>query len=329
MADRRRSGEFDLIARLFAPLAAGEPGAFGLTDDAAVLAVPPGERLVITTDTMVAGVHFLPDDPPDLIARKLMRVNLSDLAAMGATPIGYTLNTALPETIDDTWLEKFADGLKADQERFRFTLVGGDTVAIPGPLTLTLTALGRVAEGCEIRRSGAQNGDTLYVSGTIGDAALGLMILQKRLHGPTDEDDRALVARYRLPEPRVDLGPRLIGLAHAALDVSDGLIADLGHICETSDKGAVVEATRVPLSPAARHAVAAGLVPIEALLTGGDDYELLFAAPAAADAALREIARLTDVSITAVGRITAGGGIRVFDRDGGEIRLDRAGYTHF
>lgn len=329
MSDPRRSGEFDLIARLFAPLAAGEPGAFGLTDDAAVLAIPPDQRLVITTDTMVAGVHFLPDDPPDLIARKLMRVNLSDLAAMGATPMGYTLNTALPKTVDDLWMEQFAKGLKDDQERFGFTLVGGDTVAIPGPLTLTLTALGRVGTGQEIRRSGARARDILYVSGCIGDAALGLMILQKRLPGLSAEDERALICRYHLPEPRVGLGPELCGLAHAALDVSDGLIADLGHICETSGRGAVVRGGDVPLSPAARRVIASGRVSLETLITGGDDYELLFCAPPSASAALQAISRRSGVAITAIGEITDDPHIRVLDPDGAEICLNRAGYTHF
>jgi thiamine-monophosphate kinase len=320
-----RSGEFGLIARCFAPLAAGEPGALGLTDDAAVLALPPGQRLVVTTDTLVAGVHFRPDDPPDLIAHKLLGVNLSDLAAMGATPWAYTLNTAYPASIDDAWVERFAATLGEVQKRFAITLVGGDTVSTPGPLVLTLTALGRVEEGRELRRSTAQAGDTIYVSGTIGDAALGLLALSGPLKGLTHEDAAQLIDRYHIPRPRLALGQRLAGQAHAAMDVSDGLIADLAHICETSRLGAIVEAAKVPLSPAASKAIAAAPGLLQVVLGGGDDYELLFTGPAGLDGLLSS----SDLPVTPVGRMVAGSGISVLDGKGREISLERRGYTHF
>ena len=227
MANPHRPCEFDLIARYFAPLAAGEAGAFGLTDDAAVLTPSPGWATVTTADAMVAGVHFLPEDPPDLIARKLLRVNLSDLAAMGARPRAYLLTTAFPAAIDDAWLAAFTEGLAADQAEFGIHLLGGDTVSTPGPLTLSLMALGEARDGAVLRRSGAKPGDTVYVTGTIGDAALGLDSLRGHLSGLGPRQAEYLAGRYRLPQPRMACGPRLLGLAHAALDVSDGLVGDL------------------------------------------------------------------------------------------------------
>lgn len=329
MSRRARSGEFELIARYFAPLAKGEPGALGLGDDAAVLGLAPGDNLVVTTDTLVAGVHFLDEDGPDAIARKLLRVNLSDLAAMGATPVAYTLNCALPEAIDDAWLETFAAGLGDDQRRFGLHLVGGDTVAIPGPLTLTVTAFGRVRKGSELRRSAAQAGDMVFVSGTIGDAALGLLALKNTLSDLRPEQRQALIGRYRLPEPRTALGPRLIGLAHAAIDVSDGLMADLGHICERSGLGATIDTGLVPLSEAAAAAVHSDPELLKTAITGGDDYELLFTAPAEAADALNRLGAEIGVPITAIGRIARGSGVKALGASGEEIRLRRPGYTHF
>ena len=271
MGRQRKNREFELIARHFAPLSAAEPGAFALTDDAAVLAIEPGRRLVVTTDTMVAGVHFLPENPAGAVAAKLLRVNLSDLAAMGAKPLAYTLSAALPENMEDGWLERFAQALAADQASFQVTLIGGDTVATPGPLTLTLCALGTVAEGRELRRSGARPGDVVYVSGTIGDAALGLAALRGELPGLAPELRQALGERYLRPQPRVALGQRLSGLAHAAVDISDGLVADLGHICAASGTGATVEAPRIPLSPAGRAVLEADAERMTTVLAGGDD----------------------------------------------------------
>ena len=324
-----RSSEFDLIRRFFAPLASGEPGAFALSDDAAVLTVETGLRLVVTTDTMVSGVHFLADDPPALIATKLLRVNLSDLAAMGAIPFAFTLNTALPAEIGDAWLSDFAAGLGEDQKRFGVTLVGGDTVAMPGPLTLTLTAFGKVEEGKELRRASARLGDDIYVSGTIGDAALGLLVLTGTLKSLSESDAAQLASRYRNPEPRIDLGRGLVGLAHAACDISDGLVADLGHICDASGLGAIVDAAKVPLSPAARAALANDGGLLETVLGGGDDYELLFSAPAENAPNILAMAADLGIPVSAIGTIVSATGVTVKDAQGNAIDLQQPGFRHF
>src|SRR5215472_2578795 len=223
-------GEFERIARFFAPLAA--PGALGLTDDVAVIDGPDGEEYVLTTDAIVEGVHFLKDDPPDLVARKLLRVNLSDLAGKGARPIGYLLTTALPKRCGEDWLAAFAAGLAADQATYGIGLLGGDSTATSGPVTLSVTAIGSVARGAGVLRGTARPGDLVFVSGTLGDAALGLRVLRGELSGLDAADRDFLVDRYRLPQPRLELGRRLVGLAQAMTDISDGLVADLGHICE-------------------------------------------------------------------------------------------------
>jgi thiamine-monophosphate kinase len=316
-------GEFGRIARYLAPLAAGTPGALGLTDDAALIEVAPGERLVVTADAIVEGVHFLPEDPPDLVARKLLRCNLSDLAAMGATAWGYVMTMALPKRCDDAWVERFAQGLAADQAEFGIALLGGDSVSTPGPITLTVTAFGRLVAGTEIRRSGARPGDIVYVSGTIGDGALGLMAATGKLFGLDARDRDYLADRYRLPRPRLTLGRALSGVASAMMDISDGLVGDLEHIAEASGVAAVIEASRLPLSIAATTVLADAVEHVETVLTGGDDYELLFTAPP--DAVLPQS---PDVPITAIGRIEAGAGVRVLDRDGGDLALTRRGFRH-
>ena len=218
--------EFSLIARHFRPLAG--PGAMDLTDDAAVLTPPPGRQLVLTADAMVAGVHFLPDDPPDLVGRKLLRVNLSDLAAKGAVPLGYLMTVSTPRDTPEAWFAGFAAGLAQDQATYRVTLLGGDTTSTPGPISLSLTILGHVAPDTAVHRFGAQDGDEIWVTGTIGDGALGLAVARGRLIDPTG----FLLSRYRLPQPRV--GIALAGIASAGMDVSDGLVQDLGHICRAS-----------------------------------------------------------------------------------------------
>jgi thiamine-monophosphate kinase len=324
----RKTGEFERIATFFAPLAAGFPGALGLTDDAAILRPAEGAELVVTTDTIVAGVHYIGDEPPGLVAQKLLRVNLSDLAAKGARPVAYTLNIALPPELEDAWLERFCAGLAADQQRFGIALAGGDSVATPGPVTLTITAFGEIAAGGMLRRSGARPGDRIYVSGTIGDGALGLKVLRGRLAGIAASQRDALVERYRLPQPRVACGARLVGIAHAAMDISDGLVADLGHIADMSGVAAVVEAASVPLSTAAAAALEIEPEMRDAVLGGGDDYELLFTAPPDAASSIAALAAELGLPLTAIGRIEAGRGVRVVDATGAEIALARAGYTH-
>ncbi|MGE5506435.1 MAG: thiamine-phosphate kinase [Actinomycetota bacterium] len=319
-----RLDEFALIAELFAPLSAGFPGALGLTDDAAFIPPVDGAETVVTVDAMVAGVHFLPDDPPALVARKLVRVNLSDLAAKGATPFAVLLAAAFPAGTDAAWLRAFAAGLAEDVNGFGVALIGGDTVATPGPLTLSLTAMGRVAQGRGLLRSGARQGDHIWVSGTVGDAALGLKVLQGHL--PASDH---LAGRYRLPQPRVGLGPRLVGLASAAMDVSDGLVQDLGHLCRASGLGAEVDATLVPLSDAAAAALAADQTLLASILAGGDDYELLFTAPAEATAAIQAAAAQAGVAVTAIGRMVAGQEVDVRGPDGKPLTLAHGGWRHF
>ncbi len=318
--------EFATVARLFAPLAAGEAGALGLLDDAAILVPSPGQNLVVTKDVIIAGVHYLPDDPPALVAKKLLRVNLSDLAAMAARPRAYLLGLALSRPVDLAWLAAFAAGLDEDQAMFGVTLIGGDTTAHDGPTVLSLTAIGEVAEGRDLRRGGAKSGDRIWVSGTLGDAALGLRVLRGELSALAGEHRSYLRDRYHLPVPRVDLGRRLVGLANAAIDVSDGLLADLGHICDASGLAATVSVDAVPLSPAARAALAADPGLADEPLTGGDDYELLFTAPSTADAALAGL----PFHLTAIGTMGPGSGVALVDATGCPRPVPaKRGWTHF
>jgi thiamine-monophosphate kinase len=318
--------EFERVQRFFAPLAA--PGALGLVDDVALIDGPPGEQYVLKTDAIVEGVDFLPGTPPDQVAQKLLRVNLSDLAAKGAVPLGYLLVTALPTSLGEDWLESFAAGLAKDQATYGIGLLGGDSTAIDGPITLSVAAIGRVAAGRAILRSGARPGDRLYVSGTLGDAALGLAVLQDKLELADTVKREFLIDRYRLPQPRLALGQSLIGTAQAMLDVSDGLIADLGHICEASGVAAIVEAALVPVSAAVADAVTEDGRWLQAVLGGGDDYELLFTAPVGADAAIAALAA-AGVPVTAIGSIEAGRGVTVLDRAGRPMTVTVAGYRHF
>jgi thiamine-monophosphate kinase len=320
-------GEFGRIRRFFAPLAG--PGGLDLRDDAALLDCAPGKQLVVTVDAIVAGVHYLPDDPPDLVARKLLRVNLSDLAAMGARPRHYLLTTALPAALGDDWVARFAEGLAQDQRHYGIDLLGGDSVATQGPAVLSLTAVGEVAAGDEIRRSGARPGDHVWISGTIGDAFLGLAVLRGGYSELAAEEQAVLISRFQLPEPRVELGPRLAGIAHAMLDVSDGLVADLGHICEASHVGACVALAELPLSPAARQIAAAmSDLPLR-LATAGDDYELLFAAPPEASETILRLAAELRLSLTAIGTIEPGAAVRLVDAEGKLVPVAAAGYRHF
>jgi thiamine-monophosphate kinase len=327
-------GEFELIARYFAPLARGFPGAFGLLDDAAVIAPPTGHELVVKTDAIVGGVHFMHDDPPDLIARKALRVNLSDLAAKGAVPRAYMLDIMLPKTVTEEWIAAFARGLAEDQNEYGVHLIGGDTDSTPGPVTIAIMAFGDVATGGMLRRGGARAGDMVFVTGTIGDAAFGLTVLRGQLANLDTNAANVLVGRYRLPRPRVRLGPRLIGIANAAMDVSDGLLADLGHLCDASELAAVVEAPRVPLSTAVRAVLAIDSEHITTVLTGGDDYEILFTAPPEAVNALAELSRTLDVPITPIGRmqppsIGKHSQIMVLGESGESLVFDHSGWTHF
>ena len=302
--------EFDRIARHFRPIAGA--GSLNLEDDAAVFAPPPGRELVMTADAMVEGVHFLPATAPGLVARKLLRVNLSDLAAMGAEPFGYLVTISVPRALGDDWFAGFAAGLAADQAAFGISLLGGDTTQTPGPLCLSLTAIGHVAPGHAIRRNGARVGDEVWVTGTVGDGVLGLAAARGDLRDP----DGYLAGRYNLPTPR--LGLPLWGWARAAADVSDGLFQDLGHICRASGVAARVEAALVPRSPQAR---AAGPQWQDAALAGGDDYELVMAVIPGA-------VKPPGVDATCIGRFVAGVGVTVLDAVGAVMAV-RPGWSHF
>ena len=308
--------EFELIAAHFAPLAAARPGAFGLGDDAATVSVPPGCEVVSTADALVAGVHFRRRESPATVAARALRTNLSDLAAMGAAPHGYMLALALPPDLDEAWVAAFAAQLARDQAAFDVGLLGGDTVATPGPLTVAVTALGFVRAGRLLRRTGARPGDSLFVSGTIGDAALALN---------TADADPALWQRFRQPEPRLALGQALAGLATAAIDVSDGLVADVGHLCRASKVAARLDAASVPLSPAARRRIDAEPALIETALTGGDDYELAFTLPPGRRAALPSL----PTPVSRIGSIEAGEGVVVHGPAGKELIFARDGWRHF
>jgi thiamine-monophosphate kinase len=320
-------GEFERIRRFFAPLAG--PGGLGLLDDAAIVDCKAGCRLVVTADAIVAGVHYLPDDPPDLVARKLLRVNLSDLAAMGARPRHYLLTTALPAEFGPEWLVRFAQGLGEDQRRFGIDLLGGDSVRTGGSAVLSMTAIGEVAAGREIRRSGAEPGDLIWVSGTIGDAFLGLGVLRGGHPQLAQEHRDYLIRRFQVPDPRTVLGPLLSGIAHAMIDVSDGLLADLGHICETSQVSGRVELASLPLSPAARAIVESDPAIRTRLAAAGDDYELLFTARADATEAIIDLSSQSGVPVTAIGKVEAGSGANLAGADGRIIPVEQTGYRHF
>ncbi|GAB4524494.1 MAG: thiamine-phosphate kinase [Amphiplicatus sp.] len=325
-----RAGEFDIIRSLFTPLA-GEKGAFGLSDDAALL---PAAEYVVTKDMMIAGVHFRPDDPLDLVARKLLRVNLSDLAAKGARPVGYFLACAWPKTATRAQIARFAEGLAADQAQFRIALYGGDTTkhrAAGAPLALSLTAFGAPARMGMIARKGAQVGDDIYVTGTIGDAGLGLAALDKRETFAKPARDY-LVARYRLPEPRLVMGGALAGHASAAIDVSDGLIADAGHIAAVSGVGIEIEAGRLPLSPAAKDWLETQPARDAALarLAGfGDDYEILFAAPPSRRRSIDMAGKVSKTPVARIGQVVKGAGARLIGADGEAIPVESPGFDHF
>ena len=325
------SGEDSLIARYFKPLAT-DPGAFGLVDDAAVLS-SSADDIVVTTDAVVEGVHYLAGDPPDTVARKALRVNLSDLAAKGATPAGFVLTLALRSKAD-AWLRPFADALGEDAREFACPLLGGDTVSTPGPQMISITAFGRVPQGRMVGRTGAQPGDRILVTGTIGDAALGLDVLKggaaaaALASSPAASD--ALVFRYRVPQPRNVLAQAVRDHATAAMDVSDGLAGDLVKLCAASGVSANVEVASVPLSAAAASLVARNVIGVETLLAGGDDYEVLCTVPPAQADALIAAGRAAGLAVTAIGTIVAGQERpRFLDGQGQELVLTRLSYSHF
>ena len=331
MQDRTESAEDRLIARYFRPLAT-HPGALGLTDDAAVIAPPAGCDVVVTTDGVIAGVHVFPGDAAGDIGRKALRMNLSDLAAKGAAPLGFLLSLSLPASVDEAFLAAFAAGLGADAERYGCPLLGGDTDHTPGPLAVSIAAFGAVPHGKMVRRATAKSGDVVAVSGTIGDAALGVKLrrdqnLAKRWR-LSDAMSAHLRERYLLPQPRNALADAVLQNASAAIDVSDGLAGDLAKLCRASGVAAAIDVARVPLSDAVRAAIAADPAALETALSGGDDYEIVATLPAGKLDAFNAAAHAAGVAVTAIGRIAAGEGAR-FVRDGKALTFAQPSYSHF
>ena len=322
--------EFETIARLLRPLA-DAPEALGLADDAAAIPSRPGQDLIVSKDAMVAGVHFLESDPLDLVARKLLRANLSDLAAKAAEPYGYFLAVAWPAGTGWAERERLAAGLAEDQAGFGVTLLGGDTVSTPGPLTLSATILGWTPAGAMIRRSAARAGDRVLVSGTIGDGWLGLKAARGELPGlVAPEAADWLAGRYRLPEPRLELREALRAHAVAAADVSDGLVADAGHIAEASGARLRLDLGRMPVSEPASQWLARQperAQALAALATGGDDYEVVLTCASAHVEPLIAEAEASGVALTEIGDVVEGEGTAVFFQ-GRELKLERTGWRH-
>ena len=318
-------GEFDLIARWFT-----RPGresariVLGVGDDCALVRVSNGMDLAVSTDTMVSGTHFFPDVDPETLGHKALAVNLSDMAAMGAMPYWTMLALTVPE-IDHAWLEAFAKGFYDLADEFEVSLIGGDTTR--GPLTLTVTIFGEVPAGAALRRSGARVGEDVWVSGMLGDAALAVAHRNGRL--ALDEDDyRNAVMRLYEPTPRVKLGQALRGVATAAIDISDGLVGDLGHICALSGLGATVEVPLIPLSAIGERHITSeeGL---RAVLSGGDDYELCFTAPSNSRESMEDLAEMLDIPLTRIGRMHKGKGVSLNGADGKPLEIELHGFDHF
>lgn len=332
MADRAVS-ESDIIDRYLRPLSAGFPGAFGLLDDCAALAIRDGEELVMSMDAVAAGVHFFPDDDAADIGWKALAVNVSDLAAKGARPLAYLMSLAFPEAPRHSWLEGFARGLGEAQAQFGIALAGGDTDRRPGPLAITITAMGTVAAGRNLLRCDAHAGDVLFVSGTLGDAALGLRLREDPAQAAAWRlsADRAssLVATYLRPQPRLGLGPALRRYASAAMDISDGLAKDVGRLCRASSVGTVIALPALPLSPSAAAVVRADAACWARIIGGGDDYEVLAAVPSTLAADFRAEAAKGGVKVTEIGVLDGGDGVRFVAADGRPMVVKDPGWDHF
>jgi len=322
------SAEERLIARFFKPLAT-HPGALGLSDDAAFLSPPAGCELVLTTDAIVGGVHFFPEDAAQAVASKALRVNLSDLAAKGARPLGFLLSLALPNEIGEEWLSRFAEGLRGDSVLFGCPLFGGDTDRTSGPITISIAMIGSVPEGTMVQRAGAKPGDRVFVSGTIGDAALGVMLRKGKQWKLSDVQRQHLVSRYLLPQPRTVLAEVVRTHASAAMDISDGLAGDFAKLCRASGVAADIEVARVPLSDAANAVIANDPPALDSALTGGDDYEIVCTVPKAKCASFSAAANTANVAVTEVGEIKAGKGVRFLAKNGQPLAFKQVAFSHF
>jgi thiamine-monophosphate kinase len=320
-----------LVARYFRPLAK-HPGAFRLIDDAAALAPPPGSDFVVTTDGVIAGVHFFPDDPPETVGRKALRMNLSDLAAKGAQPVCFLLSLALSETTNEAWLAAFARGLGEDVERYACPLLGGDTDRTPGPTSASIVAFGAVPVGRMVQRATAKAGDRIVVTGTIGDAALGVKLRRDRGLAEKWRLTHAMAGyleeRYLLPQPRTTLADAVLRHASAAMDVSDGLAGDLAKLCRASGVAADIDVARVPLSDAVHSAINAEPALIEAALSGGDDYEIVLTLAPEKLLAFKAAADAVSIAVTEIGLVKAGEGAS-FTQEDRPLAFTRPSYSHF
>ncbi len=323
--------EFDRIKKYFKPLASAERGSLDLLDDAAVLPIGSDSELVISTDALVEGIHYVGDEDASLIAQKSLRTNLSDMAAMGAAPWAYTLSLILDplkKCSADQWLDSFVAGLQIDQNKYDVRLIGGDSVVGAGPTVISITIIGKLNNKGPLVRSGALQNDDIYVSGTIGDSAAGLQVIKGSLDFLDFSDQIYLKNRYYLPQPRVALGLALVGLASAAMDVSDGLIQDMGHLCSASGLAAVINWPNVPLSPPVITLLESKSISISAIINGGDDYELLFTAPSILRPDIEELSKKTEVSLTRIGYMTEGADVLLMDKENQLISVAGAGFKH-
>ena len=321
--------EFEFIASQLKPLASAFTGALNLGDDAAVLTPEKGQEFVVTTDALTAGVHFFAKDPPHLIAQKCLRVNLSDIAAMGAAPYCYSLALMLPEQTSQGWLSEFCDGLRADQDDHNVHLSGGDTTSTNGPLSVAITMIGTVPAGKALKRSTARIDDDIWVTGTIGDAAMGLQALKGALPTIDAAARHSLVRRYHVPQPRNRIAPTLRNVATSAIDISDGLAADLGHICEASGVSAQISASKIPVSDHVLSLLNTSDVTLEALLRGGDDYELLFTANPKRNREVNMLSSEFNLKISKIGTVTTDLESVLINQDGTMLTLSRRGFRHF
>ena len=325
--------EFEIIAKMFAPLSKGEEGAFDLKDDCAVVSINNSKQLVVTSDTLVAGRHFLVSDPPELIGRKCLCANVSDLAAMGAKPRYFLLSSVWPSDTEVEWIQKFSQGLQTAQSDWEITLIGGDTVSSSGPLALSITAIGEVNHGKSLLRSGASIGDDIFVTGTIGDATLGLLLSQNVITVNNKRDKTYFVSHFQSPEPRHKIGEILIGIASSATDVSDSLAQDMMNVLNASNVSAQLNLENIPFSSRAKSLLAEQIIDYDTLLTGGDDYELLFTAPPSSSSKISYISSQSSVPITCIGKIVPANSVSsivILDKDNKKIQLPQTlGFSHF
>ena len=323
--------EFSRIKKFFRPLTSQRMGAMELLDDAALVPTKKMDSIVVSTDALVEKIHFHSNERADFIARKALRTNLSDLASMGSKPFAYNLALIIgkKKSINiDQWLKLFSKGLAVDQKKFGVELIGGDTVTSFGPTSICISIFGTPNPKGSLLRRGAKVGDGIFVSGTIGDAALGLTLRGNRSLSCLSKENSYCISRYRIPRPRIDLGLALGEVASAAMDISDGLFQDLSHLCGASNVGGIVHANKIPLSKEVRTFLKENKFSIEQVITGGDDYELIFTAPVTKEKSILNMARVTKTRITRIGTVQSGGGISIFDKNGDIIPVSKAGYSH-